>query len=298
MEKDKPNTLSEGGRRPQAKRELYFAYGSNLNREQMRWRCPDAEPVRPCYVRGYRLAERKYADIEKDDRSVVYGALYSITAADLAALDRYEGYPDGYTRRKVAVVLENGLIETALAYMMTPSCRARLEGLPYSPSYRRICSDGAASWDIPDAFSGAQNGDAFRHQTLFTEKIVSTADALKKLAEHLHSGKGCLRSPVNWNGAGTAVARKQPGPLPLEEFYGPPLYVITPHARELSWLYEELRDAFRAEKLLDGGNKEYFYGRLSETARKAVAENAEIGAEDLCSRVLDEAYRIYGEMRP
>ena len=93
------------------------------------------------------------------------------------------------------------------------------------------------------------------------------------------------------------VARKQPEPLPLEDFYGPPLYVITPHARELSWLYEELRDAFRAEKLLDGCSKEYFFGRLSETALKAIAENAEIGAEELCSRVLDEAYRIYGEMR-
>ena len=62
-------------------------------------------------------------------------------------------------------------------------------------------------------------------------------------------------------------------------------------------VFRELRDAFRAEKLLDGCNKENFYGRLSETARKAIAENAEICAEDLCSRVLDEAYRIYGEMR-
>ena len=281
----------------ETKRLLYFAYGSNLNREQLHHRCPDAKPLCPAYLAGYRLAERKFADIEKDADSVVHGALYSITPADLESLDIYEGYPDGYTRKPIPATQENGLIRTAWVYMMTPEYRNNLDGQPYSAAYRKNCSDGAVSWDIPDAFSGKGPEGAFRYQTLFPEKIVSTAEALKKLAMHLHSGKGCLRAPVCWNGAGTAIARKRPATLPLEEFYGPPLYVITPHARELSWLYGELRDAFHAEKRLDGCSKIVFFERLSRTVLHAIEENGRISAEELCSRTLDEAYRMYAEMQ-
>ena len=283
---------------PKTERLLYFAYGSNLSREQMRYRCPGSKALCPAYLAGYRLAERKYADIEPDAGSVVHGALYSISASNLELLDIYEGYPAGYTRKRVPVTLENGLIQVAHVYLMTPECRARLEGRPYPADYRKVCSDGAASWGIPNGFSGKEPEGAFRYQTLFPEKIVSTADALKTLGMHLRSGKGCLRAPVGWIGAGTAVARKRPEPLPLEDFYGPPLYVITPHAMELSWLYRELRDAFFAEKLLDGCTKDDFFRRLSQAALDAIEENGAIGAEELCLKVLDEAGKIYREIRP
>jgi len=115
---------------------------------------------------------------------------------------------------------------------------------------------------------------------------------------HLRSGKSCLQTPIGWNGAGTAVVRQRPAPLPLEEFCGPPLYVITPHAMELSWLYRELRDAFYAEKLLDGCTKEDFFRRLFLSALEASGENGQLGAEELCLRVLDQAVRIYREIRP
>ena len=35
---------------------LYFAYGSNMNDEQMEFRCPDAEAVGTVCLEGYRLA--------------------------------------------------------------------------------------------------------------------------------------------------------------------------------------------------------------------------------------------------
>ena len=38
---------------------LYFAYGSNLNLDQMARRCPDAEPVGRVRLDGYRLAFRR-----------------------------------------------------------------------------------------------------------------------------------------------------------------------------------------------------------------------------------------------
>lgn len=34
----------------------YFAYGSNMNLDQMEYRCPDAEVVENVRLEGYRLA--------------------------------------------------------------------------------------------------------------------------------------------------------------------------------------------------------------------------------------------------
>ena len=38
---------------------LYFAYGSNMNRNQMAFRCPDAEVAGSVRLEGYRLAFRE-----------------------------------------------------------------------------------------------------------------------------------------------------------------------------------------------------------------------------------------------
>ena len=40
------------------KEKLYFAYGSNMNLNQMAFRCPDAEVVESVRLEGYRLAFR------------------------------------------------------------------------------------------------------------------------------------------------------------------------------------------------------------------------------------------------
>ena len=38
---------------------LYFAYGSNINLDQMAFRCPNAEVEGPVTLDGYRLAFRE-----------------------------------------------------------------------------------------------------------------------------------------------------------------------------------------------------------------------------------------------
>ena len=37
------------------KETYYFAYGSNMNLDQMAYRCPAASVVEPVYLEGYRL---------------------------------------------------------------------------------------------------------------------------------------------------------------------------------------------------------------------------------------------------
>ncbi len=86
-------------------RTLYFAYGSNLNMEQMLRRCPKARPVQPYLHVGYHLVFRGVADITPASEDFVLGALWSITGACELALDRYEGYqphsPDSGMYRKI-----------------------------------------------------------------------------------------------------------------------------------------------------------------------------------------------------
>ena len=80
---------------------LYFAYGSNLNRKQMKKRCKDSRFIKKIILKNYVLTFRsKYgaADIEKKKGKNVYGALYNISKSDERRLDIYEEYPTLYTK--------------------------------------------------------------------------------------------------------------------------------------------------------------------------------------------------------
>ena len=137
---------------------LYFAYGSNLNPERIRQRIPDARPVGRATLKGWRLVERLYADIEKSRGSRVEGVLYLVTTTELHSLDAYEGYPNIYNCVKVVVHAElmgNRMTRyrvPAFTYAMTPRTRKEREGKPYPDDYRIVCATGARYWGLPNAF--------------------------------------------------------------------------------------------------------------------------------------------------
>jgi gamma-glutamylcyclotransferase (GGCT)/AIG2-like uncharacterized protein YtfP len=79
---------------------LYFGYGSNMNHNQMSFRCPTAQFVRSFYLKGWELEFGSHATIVPKHGAVVPGALWLLTDSDIAALDRYEGYPVYYNRRR------------------------------------------------------------------------------------------------------------------------------------------------------------------------------------------------------
>ena len=81
---------------------LYFAYGSNINLEQMAVRCPAAQVVGPAVLDGYELLFRGnrrgtgVATIEPLAGSQVHGLLWMLTPECERSLDVYEGYPSLY----------------------------------------------------------------------------------------------------------------------------------------------------------------------------------------------------------
>ena len=146
----------------------YLAYGSNLNRGQMRYRCPDAYPVGTCRLNNYQLVFRRgVLTIEPEQGSFVPVAIWAISRDDEKSLDRYEGFPHLYYKHEFPLVFsgksggkDTEIIVDGMAYIMT-------DGFPIqapSESYMRTCMEGYRNFGIDpdpllDAYNRAKGGD-------------------------------------------------------------------------------------------------------------------------------------------
>ena len=98
---------------------LYVAYGSNMNLEQMAFRCPNSKVVCRGKLKGWKLVFNVHADIIKGKKSDAVPVLvWDIADEDWDSLDMYEGFPRYYIRKTVNVILENGKNESAIVYIM------------------------------------------------------------------------------------------------------------------------------------------------------------------------------------
>lgn len=89
-------------------KKYYLAYGSNLNVEQMCWRCPDARALGTGVIEGYRLLFKgsktgSYLTIEPQEGSVVPVAVWEVSESDEKRLDRYEGFPTFYYKKEMPI---------------------------------------------------------------------------------------------------------------------------------------------------------------------------------------------------
>ena len=101
---------------------IYAAYGSNMNLEQMAWRCPYATVVGRARLVGYQLLFRgpqgmAVATVEPSAGDSVPVLLWEITPRCEDELDRYEGWPSFY-RKEIVVVDYNGQQAEVMAYIM------------------------------------------------------------------------------------------------------------------------------------------------------------------------------------
>lgn len=97
---------------------FYVAYGSNLNVEQMEWRCPNSKIVGNGTIKDWRLVFNTHADIIPSKGSVVPVVVWDVPQKDLAYLDIYEGYPKYYVRKNVLVNMEDGDDIECIVYVM------------------------------------------------------------------------------------------------------------------------------------------------------------------------------------
>ena len=82
-------------------RPLYFAYGSNLDLEQMAQRCPDAEIVGPVRLENYELRFRGsgFATVAPKKGSTVHGLVWSSRQTANSLWTAMRGIP-ATTRKK------------------------------------------------------------------------------------------------------------------------------------------------------------------------------------------------------
>ena len=149
---------------------LYFAYGSNLNPEQMRLRCPGHKVVGLAAFRDHRLAfpltshdwGGGVASLVPAPGTSAWGVVYELSDEDLASLDRYEGYQGPgdhhnlYERQSVFVDLtrpDDGSIPRRVrtcCYFASPSNPA-----PPSRRYLDAVLAGARHHRLPDEYVAA-----------------------------------------------------------------------------------------------------------------------------------------------
>ena len=121
----------------------YLAYGSNLNVEQMAWRCPGAEIIGTAVIKDYRLMFKgsltgSYLTIEQEDGCEVPVGVWRVTGSDIEALNRYEGYPSFYYKKPFNVFCSDGRRHRSFAYIMHED---RQIGIP-SQFYMDTCLQG------------------------------------------------------------------------------------------------------------------------------------------------------------
>lgn len=138
---------------------LYFAYGSNINLDQMAHRCPDAQVVGPVVLDNYELLFRGsgigsgVATIAPKKGKKVYGLLWKLTRECEESLNQYEGFPRLYGKENVTVRDKNGQEFTVMAYVMTAE-RGRTPAPPSLYYYEGI-RDGYRQNGLPAQSLGA-----------------------------------------------------------------------------------------------------------------------------------------------
>ncbi len=129
--------------------ELYFAYGSNLDAEQMRSRCPTARGIGRAQLRGHHLAFTHFstrwnggaADIVPDAAASVWGVVYAMGPGDFTRLDRFES---GYDRVRLEVRAEGA----GLVPVTTYAVREKGRFAPH-PEYLEKMLRWGARWRLP-----------------------------------------------------------------------------------------------------------------------------------------------------
>jgi hypothetical protein len=130
-------------------RKLYFAYGSNMWRQQMQERCPEHRWVGSALLRGFRwiISKRGVANVVAASGSVVYGTLFEISATDEVRLDAKE---KGYDKAEHPVE-SGGQTKPALMYID----RVQAEGLARTEYVARI-NNAIADANLPPDYVAQQ----------------------------------------------------------------------------------------------------------------------------------------------
>lgn len=121
---------------------LYFAYGANISKDAMRYRCPDAISIGPFILKDWELKFYNHATIEPKFGASVPGVLWRLTEMCETTLDIFEGFPIYYKKR-----LWDQDDYEFFFYEMNDPCH----GEP-NPYYVNGIREGYEDWNLPTKY--------------------------------------------------------------------------------------------------------------------------------------------------
>jgi len=128
---------------------LHFAYGSNMSRQLMHARCPDAQALGVAHLAGWRFVINRegFGSIVPQPGGCVQGVLWRLSVRDLAAINAYESVSSGlYLRRRLAVQLGARKVAT-LVYITRQGGEGRAR-----PAYIHLVVQAARDWELPERY--------------------------------------------------------------------------------------------------------------------------------------------------
>jgi gamma-glutamylcyclotransferase len=127
----------------------YFAYASNLNKKQMRERCPESRPLFVATLPNFKIVftgwSREWrggkATIKSMRGEKVRGAVYEVSEACLRRLDKFEA---GYARLNLTVFDEDNQPHQVITYVKS----GQLEESAPSKEYGEVIRQGYRDWGL------------------------------------------------------------------------------------------------------------------------------------------------------
>lgn len=129
---------------------LYFAYGSNMDVDAMRARCPRSKPLCAGRLPRHRflIMQGGYGSIARDPRRTVHGVLWDLALADVRALDAYEDVAGGlYTKVEQPILRASGGSARALVYIGQTTAA----GEPRAGYMEQVIA-AARAWALPEPY--------------------------------------------------------------------------------------------------------------------------------------------------
>lgn len=148
-----------------SKKRLYIAYGSNINLEQMAFRCPHSKIVGASEIKNFELEFRGVATIVPKENMKVPVLIWELDERDLPILNRYEGYPSLYKQEKMPFELDGKTFE-GMAYLMN-----RGEISPPSPQYYDTILQGYRENGLEESYLWNALENSIYHKQFMEENL-------------------------------------------------------------------------------------------------------------------------------
>lgn len=276
---------------------LYFAYGSNMDQDQMKDRCPNSNEVGTGLIPNYRIDfSRKsirrncgVADILESKGDNTWGVIYDVSDEDFMSLDQFEGYPKYYTKKLIKCyqfvdpnpfgsIPDNMSIQEYYEELyVNPFNFKEIETFVYeviekssstiqpSIEYLHLLQGAAEEHFFPMEYQeilnafGAELRNQLNSQALDLFLEISELIAMPNFAQKIESTQ-------EFGGADLVITGSEDRKKQLNENYPLDLVVLTPYWKELSWLVSHIYNSESTKWLFNSYNKYIYFKEFGEAA--------------------------------